>query len=230
MHNKPLIGIVARPDKDDRGICSLSVSESYRRAVLNSGGIPFLILPCGDVCYNDYTAKEVPKMTLMEEDCLIRQLKLCDGVLMPGGKNRYDYDRFITNYCLDNDIPVLGICLGMQLLATHKNRDTLVLVENHAFPEVESVHEICLDKDSYLYRIIGKSKFYVNSRHRYKVTELGDFTVTGVTDDGVIEAIEDKSKSFAIGVQWHPENLMDREESKRLFKEFIKVCGDKNGN
>lgn len=225
-NKKPIIGIISRPSSDGENNL-LTVVESYRQAIILSGGIPFLILPPQLAEYEKFNAKELPLLTDEEKEMLDAELEFCDGVLLPGGTRRYEYDRYITNYCLDNDVPVLGICLGMQLLATHINRDTLDFVNEectHAKPGINEVHTVKLDKNSQLFNIIGMEEFYVNSRHRYKVTETGDLSIVGYSNDGVIEAIEHKDKKFAIGVQWHPENLMDTIPSKNLFNRFIESC------
>lgn len=223
---RPIIGIVARASIENN-ICILTTVESYRRAIILSGGNPIVILPPQLVDYANFGSKDIPSMSKLEKEMLIEQISLCDGVLMPGGTRRYEYDRFITNYCLDQNIPILGICLGMQLLATHINRDTLEEVKsfiNHSDPGNDRVHTIKLDKGSRLYEIIGEEEFYVNSRHRYNITEVGELSIAGYSNDGIIEAIEHENKTFAIGVQWHPENLMDTAPSKKLFKSFIKSC------
>ena len=226
MKNKPIIGIVARPDND--GKCSvLYTTENYRLAIIKSGGIPITILPPQLVEYSLYNPKELVLLSQEEKEMLITQVNMCDGILMPGGKKRYEYDRFITSYCLEQNIPILGICLGMQLLATHMNRDTLVYTDedlSHSKPGINEVHTIKLNKDSKLFEIIGVEEFSVNSRHKFKVTDIGEFEEVGNSSDGTIEAIEHKDKKFAIGVQWHPEDLMDTIPSQNLFKSFIDVC------
>lgn len=227
MHNKrPIIGIVARPIvAEDRN--SLMIVEDYRKAIILSGGNPIMILPPQTVDYIEYEPKKLTSLTEVEKEMLVTQINLCDGILMPGGTRRYEYDRYITNYCLEKNIPILGICLGMQLLATHINRDTLELTSssiNHSCPEYNHVHKVTLDKHSKLFQYLGQENFSVNSRHRYKVTEVGDFSIAGLSDDNIIEAIEHKGKRFAIGVQWHPENLMDTLASQKLFSCFIEEC------
>lgn len=226
MSNRPIVGIIARPEQVDKWN-GLMVIESYKNAIIISGGNPILILPSQLVEYNSYEPKGLLPLSIEEKAMIIDQINLCDGILMPGGTKRYEYDRFITEYCLDKDIPILGICLGMQLLATHINRDTLLLTDDnfsHSKPQIDKVHPVKLKKDSLLYEIIGEEEFYVNSRHRFKVTDVGNFSIVGYSHDGVVEAIEDSSKKFAIGVQWHPENLMGTNSSKKLFNSFIERC------
>ncbi|MBQ7136861.1 MAG: gamma-glutamyl-gamma-aminobutyrate hydrolase family protein [Bacilli bacterium] len=222
-NNKPIIGIVARPDSDGKNNV-LVIMESYRNAIIYSGGNPVMILPTQLVEYGSFSSKEVPAMSEEEKQMLDEQLQFCDGILMPGGLKRYEYDFYIANYCIERDIPILGICLGMQILATHINRDALEFTEpklSHNKPDIDEVHFVKLDKGSKLFSIIGEEELLVNSRHKQKVTEAGSFKVVGISSDGVIEAIENINKKFAIGVQWHPENIMHKESSKKLFKKFI---------
>lgn len=225
-NSKPIVGIVARPEREDN-YNVLSVMESYRKAIVESGANPILLLPPQLVEYNEYKPKEISPLTETEKNMIIDQINLCNGILIPGGGKRYEYDRFVVNYCLNKDIPVLGICLGMQLLATHANKDTLKFIDDdysHLKNGVNNAHRVRINRNSRLFEILKEEEFVVNSRHSFQVTETGDFKVVGYSFDGVIEAIEDNSKEFAIGVQWHPEGLMDTDHSKRLFKSFVKSC------
>ena len=81
------------------------------------------------------------------------------------------------------------------------------------------VHDINIDPLSKLYKIIKKDKIKVNSRHKDKIDNTS-LEVVAYSSDGIIEAIEDKSKKFFIGVQWHPESLND-ENSDMLFTSFF---------
>ncbi len=227
---KPIIGIIGRADCSDT-YSTISVLEAYRRAIIMSGGNPILILPPQNIDYYDFAPKNVDHLTIGEEEMIIDQIKLCDGILMPGGNKRYEYDHFITNYCLNKNIPILGICLGMQLLAMHIKQNTLVaILDNSHKLKSDEAHHVTLDPNSKLCQIIGTTQLDVNSSHSFKVSDVGDFSVVGLASDGTIEAIERKDKTFAIGVQWHPERLMDHIENRRLFNYFIEVCQNESSN
>ena len=119
---KPIIGIVARIEKVDNPLYNrnvMSVIEDYRMAIINSNGIPMMIMPTEDIKFSKFKEEDYEKESLSDDikNDLIKQIKLCDGILLPGGCKIFEYDKFICEYALENDIPLLGICLGMEIMA-----------------------------------------------------------------------------------------------------------------
>lgn len=147
----------------------------------------------------------------------INILKMLDGFIFQGGTDYTLDDLKVMDYLYKNDIPTLGICLGMQTMGVYKS-GKLGLVSGHNFRK-KYIHEVKIDTNSKLYDIINKDRVVVNSRHN-EILLFTDMHVAAKTLDGVIEAIEDSSKKFFIGVQWHPESLDDI-TSKRLFDAFF---------
>lgn len=149
-------------------------------------------------------------------------IDFCDGIIFPGGAEIKELDYKIMKYLYKMDKPTLGICLGMQIMGKTFNGSerTKIEEENHKSEE-EYVHSIIIRKDSLLYNIIGEDKIKVNSRHRNKVPNT-QLDCVAYSEDNVLEAIEDKNKKFFLGVQWHPESLMEDIYSKRLFDYLIK--------
>lgn len=151
-------------------------------------------------------------------DQLKKVSKLCDGFILQGGSDYSDIEIEMVKYLYDNDIPTLGICLGMQMMGVMNGNLNLIGNSNHQ-KENDYVHEITIDKNSKLYSILNKEKILVNSRHNECINNTS-LDIVAYSKDGVIEAIEDKNKKFFIGVQWHPESIID-ENSKKLFDYFF---------
>lgn len=223
---KPIIGIIGRVEKGG-GTSKLAINEPVRRAVIRHGGIPMAILLTQDFDYTMTKNSDQPDLTEEEKEMVLREVDLVDGIIMPGGSILSKNERYILNYAIEKDKPILGICLGMQFMASFgmdklPNEPNATGV-NHCVEGDGYVHYVTLDKTSKLYQILGKDRFMVNSRHNYHVVPNNLYDVVALSDDNLVEAIEFKDKKFAIGVQWHPEDL-DDEQTNKLFDEFIKKC------
>jgi len=126
------------------------------------------------------------------------------------------FDRALLRRARARRIPFLGICYGMQVLAVEDGgaliydvaTDCPGLGEHQLRPGGR--HDVYIEADSRLARIVGSERARVNSRHHQAVSEPGDSLRTCAhADDGLIEAIEasDTDSAFCVGVQWHPEEL-----------------------
>lgn len=150
-------------------------------------------------------------------------IDFCDGIISPGGSKIYDIDYEIIQYLHEIDKPTLGICLGMQIMGKLFNGKIRTKIEDGKHcSEEEYTHNVILDKQSLLYQIIGKENIRVNSRHMMQIPDTS-LACVAYSEDKVLEAIEDSSKKFFIGIQWHPESLMEDENSKKLFDYYIKM-------
>ena len=198
---KPIIGVTCRTIKnDDRDI--LKVNKSIVDYVIKSGGIPLLILSDMD-------------------------FSIFDGFIFPGGYSWENLDEKILKYAFDNDIPALGICAGMQLIASMDKfgnvlDNCIAIGNNHHQSKDEYVHEITINS-GILLDILGSNKIMVNSRHNDTVNLNNNFTVDAYSSDNIIEAVHIPNKTFILGLQWHPEDLSD-EYSEKIFKYFIEKC------
>jgi len=209
---KIIIGIVSRPIHSNSDRNMLGVYESYIRSIIKSGGIPLIISPTSNIEYEKYN-KHV-ELNEIELENLYHILDLCDGILMPGGEEPFKYDYEILKFAIKNNVPILGICLGMQVMCS-LNDYNLTPVYNHYLVN----HKIYLE-ESKLKEILKKDIIYVNSRHKEQVKNSGIYKVVARSDDEVIEAVEYNENTFNIGVEWHPE---DMKEQQILFDEFINV-------
>lgn len=231
---KPMIGVIGRPDMasdDDKVIC---IWEGTRRAIVKKGGIPFLILPTQDVEYESLRPKDTPKLTEEEKNELKRLVDMCDGLLLPGGYKWYEFDEFIYNYALEKNMPILGICAGMQMMCKidqNKNnicKDAIVgndTAIDHHQRDKEYVHNVSIIDHTILSKIIGEKEIKVNSKHNYHVSSTANLKVSAYSEDGLIEAVEYDDKDFVIGVQWHPETMLDYDENaNKILDEFINKC------
>ena len=182
-------------------------------------------------------------------DELAAFIERLDGVLLPGGadippemygeeahpsvrlveRGRAEYLVAVTRLAIERDTPVLGICLGAQVLNVALG-GTLVQDIPTEVPDAlvhrggNARHAVSVVEESWLFGIVG-SELTVNSSHHQAVNRLGiGLVVAARAPDGIIEGIELPPARFVIGVQWHPERLLDRPEQRALFDAFVKAC------
>ncbi len=139
-------------------------------------------------------------------------------------------ERALLDGALARDMPVLGICGGEQLLAVALG-GTLIqhipdevpgaLAHEQPNPRDQPGHTVAVAPGTLLHRIVGAASMAVNSSHHQAVLSPGAQAVAcAEAPDGVIEAIEDPQRRFCLGVQWHPEFLIDPGDAL-IFAAFV---------
>lgn len=201
-----IIGIISRFDTLKSGNKILYCYEEIVKKIINSGGIPIGI----NIIDNIEKTKE-----------LINKL---DGLIFQGGDKYKEEEINLIKYAYKNNIPTLGICQGMQMMGIATCGE-IYNIKNHNKKYIDEVHEVVIKKKSKIYEILKKEKIKVNSRHNYAIKNT-TLEISGISDDNVIEVIEDKTKTFFIGIEWHPESL-NNEDSRLIFNYFINL---KEGN
>ncbi len=229
---RPVIGIPLRYQKLEDGRAITYISERLRRSVQMAGGFVYPISPVQDVDYIYTKGNEFPELSDEEKRIIERSVDSCDGVIFPGGIKFTPYDRYVLEVVIEKKIPVLGICLGMQLMSCYQGEVKLNSIEtgvNHCQEsDLELTHLVKINKNSKLYEIIGKEEILVNSFHKRCASENEIYKVTAVSEDGLIEGIEYPGDVFNIGVQWHPEISYEFDSnSRKVVDAFVEAAVQK---
>jgi len=158
------------------------------------------------------------------------------------GPTEPELDRFelaLAAAAEERGMPVLAICRGAQLLnvvrggTLHQHLPDVVgtTIEHRQRTDGgQPTHDVSLERDSTLVRLLGAPRLRVNSFHHQAVDRLGDgLRVIGRAPDDVVEAFEDPGRRFVIGVQWHAEAIASRPEQTLLFRAFAAACRPARG-
>jgi len=198
------------------------VRANYMNAVAELGGVP-MILPYG-------------------QKHIAVALDICDGVVITGSRpgatvapTRKAFETALITAVVDAQVPLLGICHGMQLIGQHLGgRVVSDLAENdrehplHIPFDVPNqvAHPITITDDSRLRELAGQRIAQVNSLHQHALEGPGRFRVAARAMDGVIEAIEGETLGFCLGVQWHPEYRLT-ELDHQILAMFVERCAER---
>ena len=210
----PLIGITC-DIRDDRYIAAPNCATTVAQA----GGLPVL-LPC-----------------LVERAGQF--VDLCDGIIFTGGDDpimenwgistheqakpiapqRQAFELALLNH-IDTrpQIPVLGICLGMQLMGLHRGG----ALDQHLPSTLATADQHWGQREHPISGPLGQGT--VHSHHKQAITEPGELTVVATAPDGVIEAIQDDQRPFYLGVQWHPERTKDDRLGPGLICQLVEAA------
>ena len=220
LHNRfpnhkdaPVIGITGNFSDGN-----LSLAPGYYASILKAGGIPFIIPPFDD------------------DNILINTLDNIDGLLLTGGGDinplflkeepvkelhsinprRDRQELLLARLAANRQIPVLGICRGIQVLNAalggslyqdiYSQAEGKLIKHSQDLDRAYASHTVRIEEDSLLAKIMGQTTLPVNSFHHQAVKEPAPgFRVSARATDGIIEAIESKEYKSMLGVQWHPE-------------------------
>jgi putative glutamine amidotransferase len=212
--------------------------DAYSQAVLNCGGAPLLIpisqskrslaaicgrldglIFSGGPDINPRFYKDEPHQGLKDVD-----------------ENQDEMELELSRQALAADVPILGICRGLQLLNVAMGgtlyQDIALQVPkacNHS-PRANRgtvTHKVRIEPNTRLQETLQRPSLWVNSKHHQAVkAPAPGLVISAVASDGIIEALEDPNRPFLLGVQWHPEGLWKKDAAARkLFKALIAAAG-----
>jgi len=230
---RPVIGITADVSEPKAGSVRMECSLAYCRAVVAAGGDPVVLPPMVEL---------IP-----------RQLEMCGGFVLTGGDDprmemfgmgthaaakpmhalRQEYEVSLLKALEDRgSMPVLGVCLGMQLMAlcaggrlNQHMPDEVATAREHAGNAQHDIHATV--EDGVVAGILkvggagAQGGGAVVSHHRQAVSDPGRLRVAARAPDGVIEAVDDPSRRFYVGVQWHPERTGDGPVGAGVFAALV---------
>ena len=233
----PVIGITGNYED-----LTCKIGRGYYQSVVEAGGVPVIIPPVAD------------------RHVIINTLQRIDGLILSGGgdynplwageepspllhginQERDNAELLITRLAYNRQIPILGICRGIQTLAMALGgkvkqdiSDVATVKHSQDADRSEPTHSVTIEDDSILSGIyksyssklkVESSKFLVNSFHHQAVSDPGaKFRVVATASDGIIEAMESSEYKPILGVQWHPECM---ESGLPLFQWLVKEAMD----
>jgi putative glutamine amidotransferase len=226
---RPVIGITTYVEPASWGVWhdveAALLPHAYVEAVTLAGGQAVLLPPD-------------------EPDCDV--LRVLDALVLAGGADvgpefygaepesltdtrprRDAAEMRLAHAALGADLPILGVCRGMQLLTIaaggrlHQHLPDVLGHEKHRpAPGVYGTHEARFALGSRIAGLMGED-VEINCYHHQGVADAGTLTVTGWAQDGLPEAVEDPAHRFVLGVQWHPEVTRDT----RLFSALVAAAG-----
>ena len=243
MAKRPRIGLTMRLEMPTS---RFYLGRDYSEAVEEFGGVPVHIAL-------------IPKAEYIDE--VLAEL---DGILLPGSNTdvdphfygeephhrlgtvipeKDDTDRLVLAEAERLNLPILGICFGMQALNVWRGGSLVQDIESQVkgsykheqgMPAHRNSHGLKIAKTSILAGLdavkAAKHEIRVNSSHHQAVNKVGkNLKATAWAKDGIIECIEDTRKGrFAVGVQWHPELTKGRDDvSREIFALFVRTCAAK---
>ena len=233
---RPIIGIIFSENIED------NPSNNYINAITEFGGIPRTLYPGisedayagidgllltggdaggSDIHPDNFDAEWHPTLKYVNEDRDAFEISLCQEAIAA-------------------DMPVFGICRGIQIMSIAMGGNLYQDIPSE-FPKeasrqaqvngVDARHAIEIVAGSRLSKITGKRTDEVNSAHHQAVKEIGEgFEVTARTQEGIIETTENRSKRFVLGVQYHPERMIETDgfqgHRRKLFEAFIQAASE----
>jgi putative glutamine amidotransferase len=158
---------------------------------------------------------------------------------------RTDLDRdgvelLLTKWSREDGKPVFGVCRGLQIInvssggSLYQDCDEYVpgAMKHDYFPNAGHArdylaHTVRVERGTRLHEVFGADEIHVNSMHHQGLNAVGEgLVVSAVAPDGLIEALEEPGAAFCVGVQWHPEMLIDTDAgTRRLFGAFVAASG-----
>lgn len=199
----------------------------YADAIIKAGGYPVFV--GFDKTLEQLEALAPKACMLIGGDFKFPENWAEESLAHHGSLRREQAYEAVVNYARQKRLPLLGICAGEQVLAGMFGAK-LARAEGHRCSLDAACHKINIAPDTLLFAINGTPEAEVNSNHFDVVSaqNLGDCVVSATASDGIVEAIELKHPwhYFVLGVQWHPERFVARENtlSLKLFDAFVKAA------
>ena len=235
----PLIGIPGRHDQSSRGSPIFAQNRTYVEAVTKAGGAPVLISPNLDEGALRAIYERLDGLLLAGgED--IHPKHYGEAIHEKCGQSdeaRDTVELTLTRWALAEGLPILAICRGIQVLNVAAGGTLYQDIASQIpgslkhncwpdYPRNYLAHQVTVNGDSQLAAVLGQSRVGVNSLHHQAVKDLAaSFKIVARATDGLIEAIESNDHPFVLGVQWHPEELVqDAPPMRRLFEVFVSAA------
>lgn len=232
---RPAIGITIGYDEDrpDRHL----LREDYVKSVVTAGGLPYVLAPVFQ--------RDVPALLDRLDALVLTGGSDVDPVLYgakphpklgPVFRERDDFEIGLCREAIARDLPTLAICRGHQVLNIATGGTLIQDLPSEGSggsvdhdPDTERasrVHIVRILEGSRLHRLLGRDSVAVNSFHHQAVQNLGRGLVASAwARDGVIESVEDPSRRFLLGVQWHPESFWREAEGfAPLFRGLMEAA------
>jgi putative glutamine amidotransferase len=223
------------------GITNCRKLEDYRQSILHVGGDPRILDSSTPV---DAALEGIDGLMLTGGDDVApsKYGETPHAAVVEAEPGRDEFELALIAAARRRGLPIFAICRGIQVLNVACG-GTLVQDIPSQLPEAiphslpippnqpySLAHEVWLEKDSLLSKLMGErltdaDTCEVNSRHHQAVKAVAQgFRVSATAPDGVIEAIEDPTVPFCLGVQWHPENFFRTGEFRPLFEGFLEAA------